>query len=83
MKDKVLAICKSLLWCLVVLLFPITSGTLSVMLALDTVTALFLQGTFMVLALIPPAIFVFIGKWQWKFLLLSKKTTRRANPPLW
>ena len=66
MKDKVLAICKSLLWCLVVLLFPITSGTLSVMLALDTVTALFLQGIFMVLALIPPAIFVFIGKWQWK-----------------
>lgn len=66
MKDKVLAICKSLLWCLMVLLFPITSGTLSVMLALDTVTALFLQGIFMVLALIPPAIFVFIGKWQWK-----------------
>ena len=64
MKHKVLAICKSLLWCLVVLLFPITSGTLSVILALDTVTTLFLQGTFMALALIPPAIFVFSGKWQ-------------------
>ena len=64
MKHKVLAICKSVLWCLVVLLFPITSGTLSVILALDTVTTLFLQGTFMALALIPPAIFVFSGKWQ-------------------
>jgi len=64
MKHKVLSICKSLLWCFVVLLFPITSGTLSVFLALDTVATLFLQGTFMALALIPPAIFVFSGKWQ-------------------
>ena len=64
MKHKVLAICKSLLWCFLVLLFPIASGTISVILALDTVTTLFLQGTFMALALIPPAIFVFSGKWQ-------------------
>ena len=64
MKHKVLAICKSLLWCFLVLLFPIASGTISVILALDTVTTLFLQGTFMALALIPPAIFVFCGKWQ-------------------
>ena len=64
MKHKVLAICKSLLWCFWVLLFPIASGTISVILALDTVTTLFLQGTFMALALIPPAIFVFCGKWQ-------------------
>ena len=64
MKYKVLAICKSLLWCFLVLLFPIASGTISVILALDTVTTLFLQGTFMALALIPPAIFVFCGKWQ-------------------
>ena len=64
MKHKVLAICKSLLWCFVVLLFPITSGTLSVFLALDTVATLFLQGTFMALSIIPPAIFVFSGKWQ-------------------
>ena len=66
MKYKVLAICKSLLWCFVVLLFPIASGTISVILALDTVTTLFLQGTFMALALIPPTIFVFCGKWQWR-----------------
>ena len=64
MKHKVLAIYKSLLWCFVVLLFPIASGTISVILALDTVTTLFLQGTFMAIALIPPAIFVFSGRWQ-------------------
>ena len=64
MKDKVVAISKSLLWCFVILLFPIASGTLSVILSLDTITTIFLQGTFMVLALIPPAILVFSGKWQ-------------------
>ena len=68
MKHKVLAICKSLLWCFVVLLFPIVSGVLSVILAIDTVTTLFLQGTFMALALILPAIFVFSGKWKWREL---------------
>lgn len=66
MKHKVLAICKSLLWCLVILLFPIASGALSVILALDTVTTLFVQGSFMAMALILPAIFVFNGKWQWR-----------------
>lgn len=66
MKHKVLAIYKSLLWCFVVLLFPIASGTISVILTLDTITTLFLQGIFMALALIPPAAFVFSGKWQWR-----------------
>lgn len=66
MKHKVLAICKSLLWCFVILLFPIASGTISVILTLDTITTLFLQGIFMALALIPPAAFVFSGKWQWR-----------------
>ena len=72
MKYKVLAICKSLLWCFVVLLFPIASGTISVILALDTVTTLFLQGTFMALALLPPTIFVFRGKWQWREVGICK-----------
>lgn len=66
MKHKVLTICKSLLWCFIILLFPITSGTLSAILSLDIVATLFLQGFFMVMALIPPAIFVLIGKWNWR-----------------
>lgn len=65
MKQKVLVIAKSLLWCLVILLFPVISGALSVILSLDTVTALFLQGVFMILALLPPAFFVLKGKWDW------------------
>lgn len=66
MRNKVFAIGKSILWCLVVLLFPVTSGALSVILALDTVETLFLQGTFMLMALIPPAALVLCGKWHWR-----------------
>ncbi len=66
MKHKVLAICKSFLWCFVILIFPIASGAVSVIFALDTVTTLFVQGIFMTMALIVPAILVFTGKWQWK-----------------
>lgn len=62
MKPKALVLAKSLLWCVVILLFPIISGALSVILSLDTVAALFLQGAFMILALIPPAVFAFKGK---------------------
>ena len=66
MKRKVLAICKSFLWCFAILIFPIASGAVSVILALDTVTTLFVQGTFMTMALIVPAMIVFTGKWKWK-----------------
>ena len=72
MKHKVLVIYKSLLWCLLILLFPIASGTLSVILDLDTVATLFLQGNFMALALIPPSILVFSGKWQWREIGFEK-----------
>lgn len=65
MKNKIIVICKSFLWCFVVLLFPIASGVLSVILDLNTVETLFLQGAFMLLALIPPVIFVLTGKWKW------------------
>lgn len=66
MKNKVSAVGRSLLWCLVILLFPIASGTLSVVLSLGPVETLFLQGTFMLAALIPPAAFVLSGKWRWR-----------------
>ncbi|MDO5403034.1 MAG: DUF6061 family protein [Eubacteriales bacterium] len=36
MKDKIIVIYKSILWCFVILLFPITSGTLSVVFGLRT-----------------------------------------------
>lgn len=65
MKNKVLVIGKAFLWSFFVLLFPIASGVLSVILELDTVKTFFLQGFFMVLALVPPVILVLLNKWHW------------------
>ena len=79
MKNKILVIFKSILWCLVILLFPIISGALSVIFSLDTVITLFLQGTFMVMALIPPAIFVFSGKWHWSEIGFKKMNVRNCK----
>lgn len=79
MKNKILVIFKSILWCLVILLFPIISGALSVIFSLDTVITLFLQGTFMVMALIPPAIFVLSGKWHWSEIGFKKMNVRSCK----
>lgn len=79
MKNKILVIFKSILWCLVILLFPIISGALSVIFSLDTVITLFLQGTFMVMALIPPAIFIFSGKWHWSEIGFKKMNVRSCK----
>lgn len=79
MKNKILIIFKSILWCLVILLFPIISGALSVIFSLDTVITLFLQGTFMVMALIPPAIFVLSGKWHWSEIGFKKMNVRSCK----
>lgn len=70
-----------MLWCLVILLFPVISGALSVILSLDTVAALFLQGAFMIMALIPPAAFILKGKRDWKeygFAQIDLEGCRRA-----
>ena len=79
MKNKILVIFKSILWCLVILLFPIISGALSVIFSLDTVITLVLQGTFMIMALIPPAIFVFSGKWHWSEIGFKKMNVRSCK----
>lgn len=71
-KSKALAIGKSLLWCLVILLFPVISGALSVILFLTSIETLFLQGTFMLLSLIPPALFILSRKWHWSEIGLAQ-----------
>ena len=79
MKNKILVIGKSLLWCFVILLFPILSGTLSVVFSLDTIATLFLQGIFMAMSLIPPVIFVVCGKWNWEKIGFSKINTENCK----
>ena len=63
-KEKLFALCKSLFWGICILLFPILSGILSVVFSLETIEMLFLQGTFMLLALIIPLIFILTKKWR-------------------
>lgn len=50
-------------WALLILVFPVSSGVLSVVLELDKIQTLFLQGAFMVLSLVPPCCLVLRGKW--------------------
>ncbi len=79
MKNKTLVICKSILWCLLMLLFPVLSGTISVIFSLDTVTTLFLQGVFMAMALILSAVFVLNGKWRWREIGFARTNIRNCK----
>lgn len=72
LKVKVSAVIKSIFWTIVVLIFPIASGVLSAILALDTIQTLFLQGIFMCAAIIPPALLVLSGKWHWSEIGFDK-----------
>lgn len=83
MRSKALVIGKSLLWCLVILLFPVASGTLSVILSLTAVETLFLQGSFMLLALIPPAVFTFKNQWQWSGIGFARFDFERCKRALY
>lgn len=66
MKGMGAAVGKSLLWCFIMLLFPIASGTLSAVLSFDAIETLLLQGLFMLMAMIPPVAFVLRGTWHWR-----------------
>lgn len=83
MKGKWAALGKSLLWCLIMLLFPIVSGTLSAVLSLGTVETLFLQGFFMLLAAVPPIAFVLRGAWRWKDIGLAGFDAERCKKVLY
>lgn len=69
---KSAALCKSLLWGICILLFPVLSGTCSAVLSLETVETLILQGVFMLLSLTVPWVFVFAKKWSWSEIGFSK-----------
>ncbi len=63
-EGKKIALCKSILCGICILLFPIFSGVLSVILLLGTIETLFFQGLFMLASLIIPLILVLNGKWK-------------------
>lgn len=65
-KRKISALCKSSLWGICILLFPVFSGVLSAILSLETIETLFIQGLSMLSSLVIPLIFVLSGKWRWE-----------------
>lgn len=71
-KEKAVALWKSLLWGICMLLFPILSGTLSVVFDLETIETLFLQGSVMLLSLIIPLFFILVKKWRWNEIGFAK-----------
>ena len=62
MKQKLSAILKSILWCILITLFPICSGVISAVLSLGTVETLLLQAACMALSLLIPTILVLTRK---------------------
>ncbi len=62
----------SLLWGLLIILFPVVSAVIAAVLGLDSIQTLFLQGGFMLLGLLPPCIMLISGRWSAKELSLAK-----------
>lgn len=66
MKKKFFSVLQSAAWCLIMLAFPVASGVIAAITKMGTVETLFLQGVFMAVSLIIPAIIVLTGKWKIK-----------------
>ena len=71
-KGKIVALYKSLLWGICILLFPVFSGVLSAILSLGTTDTLFFQGLFMAVSLSIPLFFTLSGKWKWEEIGFGK-----------
>jgi len=71
-QEKWAAVWKSILWGICMLLFPILSGTLAAVFSLEAVETLFLQGTFMLFALLIPLFFILRKKWSWREIGFAK-----------
>lgn len=71
-KKRAAVLCRSVLWGICILLFPVFSGVLSALLALKTVETLFVQGIFMLLSLVIPLILVTAKKWRWSEIGFAK-----------
>lgn len=78
-KGKIVALYKSLLWGICILLFPVFSGVLSAILSLGTIDTLFFQGLFMAVSLSLPLFFTLSGKWKWEEIGFGKYDIKRSK----
>ena len=80
---KFKAILFSLLWCLIILAFPITSGVIASITKLDKISTIILQGSFMLLSLVVPLVFLLTKKWNFKEIGFNRITKEGAKNVLY
>ena len=80
---KFKAILFSLLWCLIILTFPIASGVIASISKLDKISTIILQGSFMLLSLVVPLVFLLTKKWNFKEIGFNKITKEGAKNVLY
>ncbi len=81
--NKFKAILFSLLWCLIILAFPIASGVIASISKLDKISTIILQGSFMLLSLVVPLVFLLTKKWNFKEIGFNKITKEGAKNVLY
>ena len=64
MKNKTISILISLLWCVIIIAFPVISGVICTVWKIESPKTYYIQGCAMVLSLIIPCIFLIIKKWK-------------------
>ena len=62
MNNKLKAVLLSILWCAIILLFPVASGVIATVFHFEKIATIILQGSFMLLSLVVPAIFLLLKK---------------------
>ena len=80
---KFKAIILSILWCVFILFFPIASGVIASIAKLDKITTIILQGSFMLLSLVVPLVFLLTKKWNFKEIGFNKITKEGAKNVLY
>ena len=80
---KFKAILFSLLWCLIILAFPIISGVIASISKLDKISTIILQGSFMLLSLLFPLIFLLSKKWNTSEIGFNRITKEGARNVLY
>ena len=72
MKNKLKSILISILWCLIIVLFPVLSGVVCAVCKIESPKTFYVQAASMALSLIIPSIFLLIKKWKISDIGFSK-----------
>lgn len=79
---KTKSILFSILWAVILLLFPISSGILATVLQLNQTMIFFVQGSFMLIAIIIPLVYIMLKKYSFKNFGFRKTEKQSAKKVL-